>query len=145
MAAIRFCEKAKVAALVLGELSVESLEQRPDIWSSGDGASDFVVTVREPGTNRLVHIQHVGITVPAVGIKGWRAGTVDEMARTIFLEQTNHTTAARTSIEPSCERRCCGVASSLKEPEPPRPIEQERFSRRLGCVHVHVCAYGQVP
>ena len=87
MSAIRFCENTKVAVFVLGKLCVKSLQQSPHVGCSGDSAGDFVIAVRETGADGLIDVEHIGITVEAVGIEGRCIGTIHEMAWTFMIRR----------------------------------------------------------
>ena len=76
-----------------------------------------VCSVAETNTDRLIDIKHVGVIVPWIWIKGWLRSTIFKVTRSILLEQTNHTWAAWSSIEP-CNEWCGGWAiASFEKPE----------------------------
>lgn len=45
VATIRLCEDSKVTRFVLGKLLVESLQECPDVWSSGNSTFDVRCTI----------------------------------------------------------------------------------------------------
>ena len=129
MTTVRFSKDAEVTTFVLRKLSVEGLQQSPNVWCCSNSTINVVGAIREANTDRLVDVQHVRIAVEAVGIDRWGRGSVIELAWAILLEEAYHTTAARTAVEPGGKWSRCRVCSSFEEPEP----------------HVHVRPNGKVP
>lgn len=74
------------------------------------------------------YVEHVGVGIPRVRVERRRARAINEMTRTVLLEETNHGTATGTTIEPRRQRSRRRVVASLEEPEP----------------HVHVRAHRKV-
>lgn len=77
---VALSEETKITVLVLWELSVESLQQLPDVGGCGDSRCDRVGTVAETDADWLINIQHVGIVVPAVWVQRWGGGAIFEAA-----------------------------------------------------------------
>ena len=68
MPAVAFGEDSEVAVLVLRELRVEGLEQRPDVWGGCYGGGDFIVAIGETSPDWLVDIEHVCELVEGIGV-----------------------------------------------------------------------------
>jgi hypothetical protein len=109
-------EDTEIAVLVLRELSIESLQQFPDIRRSGLGAGGIVGAVGEAHTNGLVNVKNVGVFVEAVLVQRRRLRSVDEVAGAVLLEQADHGRASRTTVEPGGQRSTAGVGTGLEEP-----------------------------
>lgn len=90
MPAVAFCPQSEFTALVLGECLEESLHEFPDEWCSGDSGGGLVVTEAEPGTDRLIHIEHIGVRVPRMWIQAWLITAINKVAWPVFLEQPDH-------------------------------------------------------
>lgn len=88
--AVALGEDAEVAALVLGEAGVEGLQQVPDVGRRRHRRVDGVVAEREAGADGLVHVEHVGVVVPAPRVQAGLGLIVVELAWAVFLEEPNH-------------------------------------------------------
>ena len=90
VAAKYLSKETKVSALVLGKLGVERLEKLPHVRGRTLSTRDGIVAVGKADVDGLVDIEHVDIVVPAVLVQGRSLLSVNEVARAVLLEQSDH-------------------------------------------------------
>lgn len=102
------------------------------------------MTVREADIDGLVNVKHVDIVVPAVLVQRRGGLSVDEVARPVLLEQSDHRRAAGAAVEPGGHRSGLAAVSGFEEPAFIRCNRDASLLSDIPKPHVHVFSNRQV-
>ena len=100
-------------------MCIECLHKVPDDRRSFGRRVRILVTVAEATADRLVNVEHVGVSIPTIRVQhGSGSRDVVEGAWAILLEEASHAATTRSPIEPHDKRCSRTVVAGFEEPKP---------------------------